>query len=86
MLLLATCKTTLKIIFVASKKTGNSSTSGPRFTTPGHISERCLIMLEGHLSLFKTLFEIARSKEEPNCPLTKEWIKNVVHMHNGKNN
>lgn len=41
-------------------------------------------MLEGHLSLFKTLFEIARSKKEPNCPLTKERIKNVVHMHNGK--
>ena len=29
------------------------------------------------------LFIIARSWKEPRYPSTKEWIKNVVHLHNG---
>jgi hypothetical protein len=30
------------------------------------------------------LFIIARSRKEPRCPSTEEWIqKNVVHLHNG---
>jgi hypothetical protein len=35
-----TCMTTLKIKLVFSKKTGNSYTSRPSYTTPGHICKR----------------------------------------------
>ena len=29
------------------------------------------------------LFTIARTWKQPRCPLTDEWIRNVVHIHNG---
>ena len=29
------------------------------------------------------LFVIVKTWEQPKCPLTKEWIKNVVNLHSG---
>jgi hypothetical protein len=28
------------------------------------------------------LFVMSRNWEQPRCPSTEEWIKNVVHLHN----
>ena len=30
------------------------------------------------------LFIIARCCKQPKCPLVNEWIKKLVHLHNGK--
>ena len=30
-----------------------------------------------------TLFTIAKTRKQPKCPLTDEWIKDVVHIQNG---
>ena len=29
------------------------------------------------------LFAIARTRKQPKCPSTEEWIKRMVHIHNG---
>ena len=29
------------------------------------------------------LFTIAKTWKQPKCPLIDEWIKGVVHIHNG---
>ena len=44
-----TCTTTLEINLAVSQKTGNSSTSRPSYTTPGHIPKRCPTIPQGHL-------------------------------------
>jgi hypothetical protein len=44
-----TFTTTSEINLLASQKIQNSSSSRPSYTTPGHISKRCPIMLLGHL-------------------------------------
>ena len=41
--------TTLEINLVVSQKIGNSSTSRPSYTTPGHIPKRCSTIPQGRL-------------------------------------
>jgi hypothetical protein len=44
-----TCTTTLEINLVVSQKTGNSSTSRPIYTTPGHIPKGFSNIPQRHL-------------------------------------
>jgi hypothetical protein len=43
------CTTTLEISLVISQKIGNSSTSRPSYTAPGHIPKRCPTIPQGHV-------------------------------------
>ena len=33
--------------------------------------------------IIAALFTIAKCWEQPKCPSVNEWIKNLVHLHNG---
>jgi hypothetical protein len=44
--------TILETNLVVSQKIGNSSTSSPSYTTPGHIPKRCPTIPQGHLFMF----------------------------------
>jgi uncharacterized Zn-finger protein len=77
------CTSTLEIDFVASQKTGTSSTSRPSYTTPGRIPNRCLTVPQGHLlSYIHSSFICNIQKLEiPRCLSTEEWIQKMRYIY-----
>ena len=56
----------------------------PAFPLLGIYPEETKIEKDTCIPLFTAaLFIIARTWKQPRCSLTDEWIKNVVHTHNG---
>jgi hypothetical protein len=72
--------TTLEISFVVPQKIGHSTTCGPSYTTPGHISKRCSNKDTCSTVFIASLFIIARSWKEPRCLSIEEWIQKMWHI------
>ena len=55
----------------------------PRNSTPGHTSEKKLLIHKDTCTpMFKVaLFTITKMWEPPKCPSTDEWIQKVWYMH-----
>jgi hypothetical protein len=72
-----TCTTTLEINLEISQKTGDSSTTRPSHTTPGHTPKRCPTISQGHLYNYvhRSFIVITRNLKQTRCPSTEEWIK-----------
>ena len=48
----------------------------------GMYPERTIIQKESWTTVFiTTLFTIARTRNQPKCPLTDEWIKKMWHIY-----
>ena len=75
----------LKISMAISQKIRSESTSRSSNTILGHIPKDAQLYHKDICSTMfvAALFMIARTWKQPRCPSTEEWIKNVVHLHNG---
>ena len=62
-----TCTTTLEISVAVSQKIENQPSKGPSNTTLRHITQRCSIILQGHLlnNVIAALFLIATAWKQP---------------------
>jgi hypothetical protein len=76
---LETGTTTLKISLLIPQIIGHSTTSGPNYTTPGHIPKNAPTYNKDTCStmFIAALFIIARSWKQPRCPSTEEWIQKM---------
>jgi hypothetical protein len=74
-----TCTTTLEINLAVSQKTGNSSTSTPSYSTPGHIPKRCPLYHRDTCStmFIGALFIIVRNWKQHRCRSAEDWVQKM---------
>jgi hypothetical protein len=79
---LQVCTTTLKNILVALHKTGNSSTQGNSFTTPGQILKNVPTYNKHTWStiFIVALFIIVRSWKQLKISLNQVWIQKIQYI------
>jgi hypothetical protein len=69
-----------EINLAVPQKIGHSTTGRFSNTTPGHIPRRC--NKDTCFTMFiAALFIIARSRKEPRCPSTEEWMQKMWYIY-----
>jgi hypothetical protein len=67
------------------QKIGHSTTRGPSYTTPGHISKTCSNMLQGHMLCYvhRSLIYNSQNLERTQMSLNRGIDTENTHLHNG---
>jgi hypothetical protein len=71
---------TLEFSLTVPQKIRHSTTGRSNNTSPGHISRRCSTYNKDTMFI-AALFIIARSRKEPKCPSTEEWIERMWFIY-----
>jgi hypothetical protein len=78
-----TSTASVEIHLVVPQKTGNSATSRPTYTIPGHLPKRCSTTSQEHLLnyIHSRFIVIARSLKQPRCLSSEEWIQKMWYIY-----
>jgi hypothetical protein len=82
---LQACTTTLEVSLEVPQKIGHDTTRRSTTTSPEHIPRRSSVPTGNKNTcstmFIATLFIIARSWKEPECPSTEEWIQKTWYIY-----